>query len=240
MTATATKAARRKGVDALEETFRRVYETIMARAIEELGPSTVAQPVAAQLVAQVIDQMAGDQLTALFARGYDEAAVGVSDAPAFFDVRDAEAARFLDSYKVRLANSISDTLNRKLTRALSEGMDLGESIPQLRDRVQTLIPETVKNGAERVARTETARAYGEGKVAGWEKGGIERKEWLLSANPCDLCHAIWTKGPVPVTQPFMALGETIAGVTNDYMEVQAPPSHPGCRCAATPVFEDAA
>lgn len=230
---------RRKGVEALEEAFRRVYETVMAHALEQLGPSTVAEPVAAAMVAQVIDQMAGDQLANLFTRGYDEAAAGVSDAPAFFDVRDVEASRFLESYKVRLANSISETLNRRITTALKEGLEGGETITELRNRIQDIMPETVRGGAERVARTESARAYGEGKVAGWERGGIERKEWLLSANPCELCLAIWNKGPIPVSAPFFALGETLAGTTNDYMDVNAPPSHPGCRCAATPVLEDA-
>lgn len=136
----------------------------------------------------------------------------------------------------------TDALDAVVTQAVSEGMAAGDSLYGIRRRVEGVCPDMTTDQAEAIAHTESVRLYSERSLASWEATGVKRKKWLLSPAPCELCQAIWSKGPIPISQPFLALGETIIGedgtvFTNDYKDLNAPPAHPSCRCAVAAVFD---
>lgn len=216
----------------LEAHLREFYGSLWPMVRDALT-SGGADAVQAVHVARLLAEHAGQDISQVFGRGYNAAGVSTS-----FDLQPVRAMNFLQNYRLKLAQSITDTTNRAVTTALRNGLADGDAIPEIRKRVEEAWPDITADKAETIARTETARAYGEGQIAGWDEIGVKRKEWLLSPNPCDLCVAIWRKGPVALTQPFVSLGETIADQVNDYMDINAPPGHPGCRCAVAAVFEE--
>ena len=75
--------------------------------------------------------------------------------------------------------------------------------------------------AEKIAQTETTRAYAEGSIQAYEASGVvEEIEWLTvgdaEAEDCDICG--------PLDHKRVTIGEEFApGIT-------APPGHVKCRC----------
>jgi hypothetical protein len=100
-------------------------------------------------------------------------------------------------------------------------------------------------GAERIARTESARAYLTAREESWQEiGGVRAKRWLLSADPCPICQTMAENyREAPVGTPFLSKGATIQLLDgtmfrNDYADMDVPPAHPQCRCSMAAVFED--
>lgn len=148
------------------------------------------------------------------------------------------ASEYLTRYQDRLTSSVLGTLSERVTRSLAEGVTAGDGISEMRGRVQEAMASISASSAESIARTETGRAFGEARLDAWRASGLKcEKQWDPSVNPCELCQALADLGPIPLDQPFMALGETVAGYVNDYMPVMAGSAHPNDRCQIVAVFE---
>jgi hypothetical protein len=78
--------------------------------------------------------------------------------------------------------------------------------------------------AELGAITETTRASTAAALAWYAAGTVDATEWVtaMDQNVCGTCQDNSDAGPVPLGQVFPSGDE-------------APPAHPGCRCAAAPV-----
>lgn len=167
-----------------------------------------------------------------------------------FDVTNPEVQRFVDEWVVRLAGQSQEVFRVELQDLIGDGLEQGEGIGDLTRRVQDWAAvEDPERGigwrAERIARTESARAYVHGETQSWKQSGVvEAKKWLLSPRPCEFCiatAAIYHRG-VPLDQPFWKLGATIVGSKGgvmdvDYTDVFGPPLHPNCRCDTIPVLK---
>ena len=145
---------------------------------------------------------------------------------------------FLDTYKVRLARSITDDLQTALTSAIRSGVEQGMTTAQVAAAIEAESPSLAGYRAERIARTETSNAYGQGRLAAWKDAGVEQKELLLSGNACPTCVQVKANypGPIPIDQPFIAMGETVGDYTETWQERQMPPLHPSCTCAANAIL----
>lgn len=77
---------------------------------------------------------------------------------------------------------ISDTTRTDIARVVTEALDEGASIPQLRDRLRGLFEETYKGRAETIARTESMMAYGAASVEGYRQSGVVSRVEILD-NP---------------------------------------------------------
>lgn len=155
------------------------------------------------------------------------------------DVPPSAALEFLGTYKVRLADSITDDLAQSLNAAIRGGLEAGDSYDQIARRITEQTGEIAGYRAERIARTETANALTEGRIFAWDDLGVPRKQWGLSGNPCEVCQAIAATyvGPIPMTQAFFKVGDTIPGTayTVEWRDINGPPSHPNCSCFLIPV-----
>lgn len=83
--------------------------------------------------------------------------------------------RTLDSLKARnltQLNGISEQMNADIVRELSEGINAGEGMDKLADRLQTATGMS-RNRAENMARTETIQAAVDGAVVRYEQYGVE-------------------------------------------------------------------
>lgn len=153
-------------------------------------------------------------------------------------------AQYLREYKGQLSKSVSETVNERIKTELADGVLAGETVQQLTDRVRGTMTEMSGVSAERIARTETSRAFGAAREASWkESGEVWGKRWLLAPDACAWCREMAKKvNAVPLGTPFAAKGSTISDglgnkMTVDFDDVQGPPLHPNDRCDMVMVME---
>lgn len=132
--------------------------------------------------------------------------------------------RAIDALKVRNLSAlrgITDETNKQIIKELTDGMQLGESIPKLRDRIAGRVDHIGKTRATVMARTEAINAFTQGAELRYAQAGIEKLEWLTAGDDrvCPIC------GP---------LDGKVFTVASRH---ERPPIHPNCRCAIIPVLE---
>ena len=115
-----------------------------------------------------------------------------------------------------------ETLGKNLRVGLTQSMILGESIPQITDRINKNI-ETSRYNAERVARTETKRVTYCAHNDAYEDMGVNELEYR-SANGGDARACTTCKGD--------------NGKHYKRGEEPTLPRHPNCRCVYIPVISD--
>ena len=115
-----------------------------------------------------------------------------------------------------------ETLGKNLRVGLTQSMILGESIPQITDRINRNI-ETSRYNAERVARTETKRVTYCAHNDAYEDMGVDELEYRCAnggdSRTCDTCRGDNGKRYKRGTEPTL-------------------PRHPNCRCVYIPVVSD--
>lgn len=114
------------------------------------------------------------------------------------------------------------TLGKNLRTGLTQSMILGESIPQITDRIKKNI-DTSKYNAERIARTETKRVTYCAHNDVYEDMSVEELEYRCAnggdARTCATCKADQGKHYKRGKEPTL-------------------PRHPNCRCVYIPVVSD--
>lgn len=116
-----------------------------------------------------------------------------------------------------------ETLGKNLRAGLTQSMILGESIPQITERINKNI-NTSQYNAERLARTETKRVAYVAQSEIWEDNGVTELRYMCAnrgndSRICKICLAdngkVYKKGEEPTL-----------------------PRHPNCRCTYVPVAKD--
>lgn len=168
-----------------------------------------------------------------------------------FDVQNPKVQQFVDRWTVRLADEVTGYTRVRLADIVGEGLNAGESIKELTERVQEWAGENdpergVGARAEMIARTESARAYVAGESEAWKQSDVvEGKVWLLSGDPCEFCRAVakqYDGSVVGLSEAFYPQGWTLKGADGgtmnlDYSATHGPPLHPNCRCDILPVLK---
>ena len=115
-----------------------------------------------------------------------------------------------------------ETLGRNLRVGLTQSMVLGESIPEITERINKGI-ETSRYNAERLARTETKRVTYCAHADAYEDMGVEELEYRVANGGdhrvCSTCMADNGKKYKRGEEPTL-------------------PRHPNCRCVYIPVVSD--
>ena len=148
-----------------------------------------------------------------------ELKVGIS-----FDVLNPEVIDFIETRSFELIKSISDTTRDALRLTLKEGVELGESIPKLAERIASVYEDAQGYRATLIARTETLAASNNGALNGYRQSGVvEKKEWL-------------TAGDSRVREEHAAMeGETVL-LDEAFSNGEMAPGSPNCRCSIAPVL----
>lgn len=169
----------------------------------------------------------------------------------------AGLASYVETESTRLSRGLATSVNRytavRVRDLLGDGIQSGETIPQLAERVREWAGEkgdaqrATRSRALMIARTEANRAARKAEVEAWHSTGlVEAKTWLLAPDPCEFCEAaaaqFGQKG-VGVNEPFYARGTVLTGadgseMTLDYEAIDGPPLHPNCRCSLQPQLVD--
>ena len=143
-----------------------------------------------------------------------EAAIGTG--PADWRVIDALKVRNLSALR-----GITDEMNKQIIRELTEGVQLGESIPKLTKRITDRVDKIGKTRAKAMARTETINSFSQGAELRFAQAGIEKMEWLTAKDE-------------RVSADCIKLDGDIFSIKSNHPR---PPLHTDCRCALLPVID---
>jgi len=154
-------------------------------------------------------------------------------------LEDPDVLDAIEEEQYLFAESINGNSSDVLRDQLYEGMENGEGIRELTDRIEALYDGWEGYRAERIARTESARAYSNGHIAAWKSTGVvDNKVWVAAADACPFCLDM-DGTVVSLDATFMDEGESQdiewngkdISLSQDYSDVKGPPLHPNCRCA---------
>lgn len=142
-------------------------------------------------------------------------------------------ASFKFSRETNKTTTLSLKLAReKLRRELQQGLISGDSIAELTKRVKKVFKDAEKWRAERIARTESARAVHAAQlIAAQESGVVAGFKWLASSDACPICLDIAASNPKGV-----ALGANFAEGDGPYGDIPHPPAHPNCTCTVVEIL----
>lgn len=224
--------------DEAEQRIRRQIESDatddIERALRQQARAVTASAPASVLDATGRAQQAGGSVRDILRRMLQQSAdLGVSVAIEQFEgigygfnwtLANQAAAEWVERYTVQLYDGISQTTNRRLTTAIADWIENGDTLTDLRRELEPIFG---RQRAELIASTEVTRAYAEANELAYRESGIASgREWRTAEDErvCPVC------GPLEGEQrPF---GQSFGDGVNN------PPAHPRCRCWIVPVVED--
>lgn len=145
-----------------------------------------------------------------------------------FDITPAVRKK-IKAQAANFAADVSKTTAQKIKNHLQLGLDDGESIPELSQRIRDVFKEATTSRAEMIARTEVSKAVGSSSIEAWEQSGVvEKKQWITAKDERveEICLAL--DGQV------VGLNGTFEG-DDMFGEVQSEPAHINCRCDVVPI-----
>lgn len=161
-----------------------------------------------------------------------------------FDPMNPKVMNALERQRIGSVNSTNSDVAKRLRKSLTMGMELNETVPDLRKRVIGVFDKLEKYSAERIARTETIWAWNEGAVQGYiQSGVVEKKQWLSAedSRSCDFCPRMNGK-TISIEATYFNKGDKFAVGEKElifvYEDVGHPPLHPSCRCTIVPIIEE--
>lgn len=143
----------------------------------------------------------------------------------------------------KMASNFNDETLDRLNRTLAEGIQNGDNLDDLKQRVNEVYDRVDNYRSERIARTETLKASNNATTWAYKQTGyVTQKGWVVNPDACPACEEFDGK-TIPLDDAFVQLGETYTvgsgedayDVTNDYDTIEEPPLHPNCRCTIIPV-----
>lgn len=170
-----------------------------------------------------------------------EAALALIGAEQAFDFTSAKVKEKLNAAINLLAGSYNQTTLDLLKEKLNEGLDAGEGLDQLKDRVSTIYEFSDEYRAARVAQTETFRTGNAATREAWKQSGVVKTlTWFTAEDEqvCEFCGPMGGK-TVGVEEKWFDKGEEITGADGgklnlDYVDIENPPLHANCRCYIRP------
>ncbi len=130
------------------------------------------------------------------------------------------ALRWIASRSLTLAKLLNGTTIEQLRPILAEGFAAGESVPQIRDRIEEYYTKANRVRATMVARTEVITASNKGLEEGYRELGVKNVEWYTAVDErvCPEC-------------------EPLHGNVYAIDEGPRPALHPDCRCVILSVTD---
>lgn len=184
-------------------------------------------------------------MTKAYQKGLENG-IAIWDIKINFAMPPWEALDALANYSLNLTKALSDSISSSVKQALYEGISNFEGIPKLRNRIlqawnkpiKVTVPphkvdgKVIRQGysynispeqwATTVARTETARAFTEGKLESWIDSGVVEYVIYQTADDertCPVC-APWNNVMISADKAFGLI-----------------PQHANCRCNFVPTLD---
>jgi HK97 family phage portal protein len=153
-----------------------------------------------------------------------------------FDTSAPAVVRFLERRAQRFAREVNDTTWEALKVSLSEGIEAGEGIADLEDRIEAVMGERIASTPETIARTEVIGAANGAVLEAWEQSGVvEGKSWLAALDDRTRESHIAAHGQtVPLDEDFQ-VGVGSGPAPGQIGEAEEDIS---CRCTITAVVSE--
>ena len=148
--------------------------------------------------------------------------------------------KILNASIARMAKSYSQTTLDLLASKINEGLDAGEGIAKITDRISGVYDLTEEYRAERTARTEVYSVANDASREAYQQSDVVKTiKWVAEQGCCEFCDAMEKEGPVAVSESFANKGDTVEGTDGgtydlSYEKLNNPPMHPNCRCFIQP------
>ncbi len=144
------------------------------------------------------------------------------ETPFTYDANTAPIKQYFTERAGTVSQGIDAETDKQLRATLTEGLNAGESLQELSDRVEGIYNAAAGYRAMRIARTETQSALHFASGQAWEQSGVvENYIWLTAADPCKLLCAFVANTVAKKPDGFKVPG---GGV----------PCHPNDRCEVVP------
>lgn len=138
-----------------------------------------------------------------------------------FDLTNPDVIAALeDSASFLLNQSNIDATTRQRLIDLIQEVKLGDNatVDEIASSLSEQFPAISEARSMAIARTETARAMGEGNYNAMTQNGVQRKKWVLAGSkPCEICQPNADDGYINIDEAFSS---------GDMYE----PAHPNCEC----------
>lgn len=170
---------------------------------------------------RILIRLTSPLLTKIIEAGIEDSAneLGITVIWGVFNRR---AGKWVENECGTKIKGINDTTLKNLRDTLSKGMEAGEGINDLANRIEEVFDKATGYRSENIARTETIRAFREGNLELWEESDVvELVEWwtALDERVCDECMAL--HGQIFTLEDAKEKSETI---------------HASCRCDLIPII----
>lgn len=155
---------------------------------DKIGTKVGDKPTPAEIADALLDDFDGDSMGNI--RGvmsqtvehFGEQLLQDADIDIAFDLSDPNVTSFLDSEGAKLVTRTTKTTKAALRSTLIEGLEAGETTDELVKRIRGTMNNASATRAHTIARTETVKASNFGSHAAMEQAGVERKQWLATAD----------------------------------------------------------
>lgn len=139
-----------------------------------------------------------------------------------FDMDNPEVIKFIKERSKYFAKTITTTTREALVDTLKEGVENGEDLPALAERVSRVYGVAKDSRSVMIARTEVAASANFGAQEAYKQAGVTKHEWIVVNPQDDDC--LLNNGEVE------KIGESFPSGDSQ------PPVHPNCECTTVPVF----
>lgn len=131
-----------------------------------------------------------------------------------FDLSDRWVVEFIESRANQLAGQVTDTTYEAIQAQLVEGVELGESIDELAERIRSVFTQATDNRATVIARTEVISAYNGSATLGAAQmpaDVVAAQEWIATRDGrTRSAHAAVDGQVVAVGAAFEVGGDSLA------------------------------
>jgi HK97 family phage portal protein len=214
-------------------------------ATKSKGAPTGARFKAPEDLGEVLDSVDADELTTRLDPIWEERVSTWGDEVladlglnATFSMLNPKVVEHLRAFSGNKIVGINDTTKEKLRASLVEGVQAGDSIPDLAKRVSDVFDEARGSRAVTIARTEVIGSSNFATQSAYEQSGVvEARRWI--STPDDRTrdtHLALNGEEVPLNEPFSVGGASAmypggSGVAEEDIN---------CRCTVVAVIKDKA
>lgn len=153
-----------------------------------------------------------------------------------FNISAAEVTRFLRNATQRFAKEVNETTWNALKKSLADGIEAGDGIAELADRVEAVMEGRIRSSKETIARTEVHQCYTGAQNEAWRQSEVvEARSWLatLGDGRTRDDHVDAHGQTVGLNDPF-----TVGGVKGDGPGMMGTANQDiNCRCTTIAVLE---
>lgn len=143
-----------------------------------------------------------------------------------FDQLNDRAQSWATDHAADLVSQIDDTTRGYIRDAIASGLEDGDGLDAIAEDIEDITGFSDYR-AMLIATTEITTANSQGALQGYKQASQDNgvtilKSWLITTEACDICQDNADAGPIDLDDEFPSGDD-------------APPAHPNCRCALTPI-----